>query len=79
MSSFPTGNHLHVLHVATGGREFVLVPLGCVQRVATVPAPAMCSVIVPTTDIMSTAESLVENSGQEEELKGTRRKISLFK
>lgn len=42
-------------------------------------SPAMCSVIVPTTDIMSTAESQVENSGQEEELKGTKRKISLFK
>lgn len=42
-------------------------------------SPAMCSVIVPATDIMSTVESQVENSGQEEELKGTRRKISLFK
>ncbi|KAL7396933.1 hypothetical protein ABVT39_013918 [Epinephelus coioides] len=37
----------------------------------------MCSVIVPTTDIMSTAESQVESSGPEEELKATKRKISL--
>ncbi|XP_029284809.1 box C/D snoRNA protein 1 isoform X2 [Cottoperca gobio] len=37
----------------------------------------MCSVNVPTTDIMSTMESQIENSDQEEELKGTKRKISL--
>ncbi|XP_070688674.1 box C/D snoRNA protein 1 [Pempheris klunzingeri] len=37
----------------------------------------MCSVIVPTTDIMSTMESQTDNSGAEEELKGTKRKISL--
>ncbi|XP_049444709.1 box C/D snoRNA protein 1 [Epinephelus fuscoguttatus] len=40
-------------------------------------SPVMCSVIVPTTDIMSTAESQVESSGPEEELKATKRKISL--
>ncbi|XP_040896161.1 box C/D snoRNA protein 1 [Toxotes jaculatrix] len=37
----------------------------------------MCTVILPTTDIMSAPESREENSGQEEELKGTKRKISL--
>ncbi|XP_075944489.1 box C/D snoRNA protein 1 isoform X1 [Anarhichas minor] len=37
----------------------------------------MCSVIVPTTDIMSPAESQMENNCPEEELKGTKRKISL--
>ncbi|KAM6938087.1 box C/D snoRNA protein 1 [Lycodopsis pacificus] len=37
----------------------------------------MCSVIVPTTEIMSTAESQMENNCPEEELKGTKRKISL--
>ncbi|XP_054458823.1 box C/D snoRNA protein 1 [Anoplopoma fimbria] len=38
----------------------------------------MCSLIVPTKGIMSTAESQMENDGPEEELKGTRRKISLL-
>ncbi|XP_031715472.1 box C/D snoRNA protein 1 isoform X1 [Anarrhichthys ocellatus] len=37
----------------------------------------MCSVIVPTTEIMSSAESQMENNCPEEELKGTKRKISL--
>ncbi|XP_044056904.1 box C/D snoRNA protein 1 isoform X2 [Siniperca chuatsi] len=37
----------------------------------------MCSVIIPTTDIMLTVDSQVESSGPEEELKGTKRKISL--
>uniref|UniRef100_A0A8C2XUL4 Box C/D snoRNA protein 1 n=2 Tax=Cyclopterus lumpus TaxID=8103 RepID=A0A8C2XUL4_CYCLU len=37
----------------------------------------MCSLIVPTTDLMPTAESQMENSGPEEELKGTKRKMSL--
>lgn len=36
MSSLPTGTALHVLQVATGGREFVLVSLGRVQRAITV-------------------------------------------
>ncbi|XP_022593835.1 box C/D snoRNA protein 1 [Seriola dumerili] len=37
----------------------------------------MCSVILPTKYIMSAAESREENSVQEEEPKGTKRKISL--
>ncbi|XP_051233169.1 box C/D snoRNA protein 1 [Dicentrarchus labrax] len=37
----------------------------------------MCSLTVPTTDTMSTVESQVENNSPEEELKGTKRKISL--
>lgn len=41
--------------------------------------PAMCSVIFPTTDVMSITESPVENSGQEEEPKNRKRKISLSK
>ncbi|XP_042340168.1 box C/D snoRNA protein 1 [Plectropomus leopardus] len=37
----------------------------------------MCALLVPATDIMLTEESQVENSGTEEEQKGTKRKISL--
>lgn len=39
----------------------------------------MCSVKVPATDIMSTMDSQVENSDKEEELKASKRKISLCK
>ncbi|XP_071342517.1 box C/D snoRNA protein 1 [Trachinotus anak] len=37
----------------------------------------MCSVLPPTTGAMSAAESRAENGGQEEEPRGTKRKISL--
>ncbi|XP_011613399.2 box C/D snoRNA protein 1 [Takifugu rubripes] len=37
----------------------------------------MCSIIFPATDVMSTTESPVENSGQEDEPKNRKRKISL--
>ncbi|XP_068445582.1 box C/D snoRNA protein 1 [Clinocottus analis] len=40
-------------------------------------SPVMCSVIVPTTDSMSTAESQMENNGPEEAMKGTKRKMAL--
>nr|XP_020458533.1 box C/D snoRNA protein 1 isoform X2 [Monopterus albus] len=37
----------------------------------------MCSIILPTADVMSATESRVENDGLEEELKRTKTKISL--
>ncbi|XP_026179242.1 box C/D snoRNA protein 1 [Mastacembelus armatus] len=37
----------------------------------------MCSVPLPTADIMSSAQGQVGNSGQDEQLKGMKRKISL--
>ncbi|XP_044217618.1 box C/D snoRNA protein 1 [Thunnus albacares] len=37
----------------------------------------MCSVILPTANIMSTVETQADNSGQEEESKGKKRKIAL--
>ncbi|XP_056270825.1 box C/D snoRNA protein 1 isoform X2 [Pseudoliparis swirei] len=37
----------------------------------------MCSLILPTTDLMSTAESQMENNGPEEALKWTKRKMAL--
>lgn len=37
----------------------------------------MCSVVVPTTDMIPTAESQTGNSDREEESKATKRKISL--
>ncbi len=79
MSALPTGTPLHVQQVAAGGKGFVLVQRLVSNVWVSRPETLMCSFIVPTTDVMSTAENRVENGGAEEELKGTKRKISLSK
>lgn len=60
-------------------RKRVCFDIGRLSSTCGLNSPVMCSLIIPTTDIMSTVESQVGNSDPEDKLKGTKRKISLSK